>query len=801
MKNKILVGFLGAAVLIMTFSSVSGSGQMNKLGFVENSNVQYKYTITYNTDDIIFKKMMGYDIVEIKDGSFLNLVGRPMLPTSEIKIALTKDIIVEQVNIIGTTTKTIDGDYMIFPSQPPQHTDLSEKNTDFVKPNSEVYKSSQIYPSKIVNFLYQTDLAGQPIAVLQICPLQYIPSEKQLILHTSITFEINGKLGYVCGDYLPKNISNHDKTAYYTMIKDMVINPADVKLKTRDNGPQTLGVGGGDYDYVIITQSSWTDDFLPLVDWKTKKGIPATTVTTDWIYSEYSGSSNPAKIRAFVQDAHNNWGTTYFLLGGDTNTVPYHTFSNSVGSVPSDTYYADYDSDWICEVHVGRASVRSTSAINTFINKIFTYEQNPPLTNYAKRIGLFGFDLYTYGSGEGEDCKEDIDSLYVPAGWDITKVYDSYSGDHETAVKNAINNGQNLLNHIDHSSDDFMGTGYINHGWGLYNSDMDNLYNGNKQSIFYSIGCDACHYDTTTCIAEHFVQNSNGGGVAFIGNSRYGWYSPTYDDYYSLRFDRYFFRSLFNQNHYKLGEAFSDHKNDVSMSDNTYKYIFQELTLLGDPELPIWTENPVSIDSVTYPNPITTGTQSFTVTVMNGGSPVTGALVCLQKDTEVYEYGTTNSNGEITFTIAPIISGTMDVTVTKHNYLPWEGTCTVTAGGNPPVPDVKINGQSNPPDYPYGTTITVTVSLDPGSYAGVTHDWWIKGVKNYTIIWWWKYPGQWKKSSTPILAIQYKLIPINNYVIFSGVLSRGHYEFTFAVDAPDGIYQGTYSDTVDITIY
>ena len=53
--------------------------------------------------------------------------------------------------------------------------------------------------------------------------------------------------------------------------------------------------------------------------------------------------------------------------------------------------------------------------IRSFIDKVLTYEKNPPLTGYAKRASLFGFDLYEPESGEGENCKMDIDSLYIPS--------------------------------------------------------------------------------------------------------------------------------------------------------------------------------------------------------------------------------------------------------------------------------------------------------------------------------------------------------------------------------------------------
>jgi len=612
---------------------------------------------------------------------FINEIGKPMLPAKEIKVALPAGMEVTQVKVTDTSSVDIKGKYTIFPAQPPQHTDVSLENIAFIEPDFETYNSMNSYPSKLVEYVHQTDLAGQAMAVIKLYPVQYVPYAEKLTFHNLIQFIIEGKEGYECGDYLPKDTSIEVIETYKQMIQEMVINPEDVELKVGDNSAQPTGVPPGDYDYVIITQDSWVDDFQPLADWKTKKGIPANIVTTDWIYSEYSGS-NQQKIRSFVIDAHDEWGTIYFLLGGDTNVIPYQTKYISGDNIPTDTYYGDYDDDWTCEVYIGRAPVQSTGTwgIETFVDKVLTYEKDPPLSDYGKTAAFFGFDLYTYGSNEGEGCKQGIRNLYFPSGWTYRTEYDSESGTHYTDVLNYLNQGNNLVNHIDHSDTDFMGTGYTNHGQGMDTNDAKSRTNGDRQSIIYTIGCWACDYPDSECIAEGFVRNPNGGGIAFVGNSRYGWYSPYNSDYYSLRYDRYFFRSLFDQNHYKLGECFSDHKNDAYQSDDTYRYVFTELTLLGDPELPIWTEDPNEISDVDYPGSIGGGTQSFTVTVTDGGNPVSGVLVCVQKDDEIYETKTTNSNGEASFTITPVTQGTLDVTVTKHNYLPWEGTATVTEG-------------------------------------------------------------------------------------------------------------------------
>jgi hypothetical protein len=672
------------------------------------------YTLTFSENNLSFDTHLGYDIVTLSEGAVTTELGKPMLPIKNVKIALPQDMKITGIQVVSLKQKTIEGAYLLCPTQPSLRSDETEDEIQFVQPDKKTYQSNQIYPTQYIELNGQDDLAGQSIAEVTIYPLHYIPAQQKLFTMTSITFTIEGTTGYVCGDYLSNHISDNNKKIYQQMIEQMVINPEDVVLRTAQT-PQSAGVEPGNYDYVIITQDSWVSAFQPLADWKTKKGIPATIVSTTWIYN-YGGYSGDevSKIRAFTQDVYNTWGTTFILLGGDVDVVPchYRTFSTvDPDPVPNDVYYADFDSDWVCEVNIGRASVTGTGSgtgsIGNFINKILTYEKNPPLTNFAKKAGLYGFDLDS--STEAELCKIYIDNTFIPSSWTMTNVYDSQSGDHRVNVIASLNAGQNLMNHADHSGSDFMGTGYVNHGIGLGNSDMDQLTNGVKQGILYSMGCDPAAFDVSDCIAEHFVQNSNGGGLAFIGNSRYGWYYVGSTNTLSMGYDIEFFRSIFQNNQYKLGAAFSDHKNNGVESSQVSKYCYTELTLLGDPELPIWTENPIST-TVSHPTTAPVGSSTFTVTVTSGKSPVNQAYVCLWKGIDVYLTGTTNSTGQITFTINPSSPGTMYVTVTKQNYLPYEGSAIIQGGtGNPPQKPATPTGPANAAtniEYTYSTSTT-----------------------------------------------------------------------------------------------
>ncbi|MDH5187013.1 MAG: T9SS type A sorting domain-containing protein [candidate division WOR-3 bacterium] len=70
------------------------------------------------------------------------------------------------------------------------------------------------------------------------------------------------------------------------------------------------------------------------------------------------------------------------------------------------------------------------------------------------------------------------------------------------------------------------------------------------------------------------------------------------------------------------------------------------------------------------------------------------AIVCLYKEGDVFETRPTNTDGRAVFFISPH-PGTMHVTVTKHDYGPYEGTCLVMGE------DAGSLVQSEPISYPF----------------------------------------------------------------------------------------------------
>jgi hypothetical protein len=638
--------------------------------FSENT-YQVRHSIEFSKDQLSFDRFMGYDVVRLVEGSHLAEPGRPMLPSREIKIALPEGMRVTGIRVLNTETEEIPGKFDIFPAQVPKEIGLPEKDSDFVEPDMNIYSSELPYPLDVAEFIHQTDLAGQGMAVVLLYPLQYVPSQKRLLFHNDITLEILGVGGYRCGDYLSPNISERGRSTYEKMVEGLVQNPEDVRLCTAFKSGTSMLPPGGPFDHVIITSTSFASYFQPLVDWHTQKGVKDTVISTGWIYSSYSGSNDQEKIRSFVSDAYSVWGTSYFLLGGEHSTVPFEYRLYYSQESPGDQYYADFDDDWAHEAFVGRATVANSTEINTFIDKVLKYEKDPPRTNYALDALLIGMD---YDADTHVEFLKGHVNYYLPSRFNVTRVYDSYDGNHRTDVLNALNAGQNLVNHADHSYIEYMGTGDRNHGWGIVSSDVDDLNNDGQLSVIVTPGCHPNHMDYNDCIAEHFViHNPNQGAVAFNGNARSGWYYS--GDPYSLSnaLDREWWISLLERNKYNLGQTIADAKNYFPSGSPGEKQCEWTFNLLGEPEMPLWTDNPDSFD-VTHPDTLPPGTSSFTVHVEDAVYHFTVylAYVCLWKAGDVYEAGYTNTSGEITFTPSPCSAGSVYVTVTKRDYLPYQ---------------------------------------------------------------------------------------------------------------------------------
>ena len=131
----------------------------------------------------------------------------------------------------------------------------------------------------------------------------------------------------------------------------------------------------------------------------------------------------------------------------------------------------------------------------------------------------------------------------------------------------------------------------------------------------------------------------------------------------------------------------------------------------------------------------------------------------------------------------------------------WTGV-TDTFVLDPPAPDIKVNGQDDDFSAPQGTPLTLTLSLDPASRVDNPYDWGIVAAKNSVSYFWWRWPGNWINSPLPRRVLQIGLIPVNGYPLATNaVLPAATWTFAFALGAMNNSYEGSYQDSITVTLY
>ncbi|MEO0075095.1 MAG: C25 family cysteine peptidase, partial [candidate division WOR-3 bacterium] len=532
--------------------------------------------------------------------------------------------------------------------------------------------------------------------------------------------------------------------------------------------------------YLIITHDNFYNAIQPLAEWKHKKGVPTKVVKL----SEIGATADSiARIKNYIVNAYNTWNPApqYVLLVGNAN------FIKTEGPNYYDDYYGNMTGNYLMEISVGRIHCANNTQCSTQVAKILGYERTPYLADtlwYKKGTFVIREDYAGYPPINSDtiywnnlryirDFWSDANYVQIDS---LTKNF----GNNSTDVINAISNGRAYVV--------YRGQG-VTYWWSPFDAvDPNSMTNGFRLPVVVSATCATMSLASSNYYGDRFVNGGNPtvpkGAVAFLGTTQ----SASGDGLARVRgtVATGFFRSIFKDNVYCLGDAFRrakfilDSIGTVSPPPNTFPYNstrYREWNLLGDPELNLWTGIPrpmnVTCDSIIYSGP-----QSYTVVVKDGITPINNALVCvMMNDTVIYQYGYTNSAGTITFSINPTTTGNMSVTVTAHNYIPFEKNVSVIPGGlahdvgivsivqpigtitagSSIIPKVKIKNYGSyqetfPVTFKIGVVYNQTipsVTLNANDTITVSFPSWIAVFGNYTAM---AYTGlstdQWRNNDT-----------------------------------------------------
>jgi hypothetical protein len=433
--------------------------------------------LTYREKDLTFDTRDGYDRIGLAGARWTGEPGHPQLPAVPVRIGLPGRARVQEVRAVTGGDFVVGDDYRIWPAQVPVRLGETPR---FVPPGEEVYGSGELYPAVGARYVGSGTIDGATVCDVMLYPLRWSPVSGRLILHRRIEVEVfYSRTGTAPGDR---------PSALGDLVGSLVENPGLECVRRRVSDVRRLALSGDDVDYLIITGDALVSAFEPLADWKRKKGLPAAVVTTGNVASGYTGSDLQEKIRNCIIDHHDNYGTTWVLLGGDVDVVPdrkaYVPLSDKP-YIPCDLYYSDLDGNWnedgdlywgehpadgvdmYADVYVGRAPVSSLSEAEDFVAKVLTYEGIGDLKRDYQTDFLFAGEVL-WGDPEdpeGPDytdagvAKDLVDSLYVAPGFDVEKLYESEGGLDRAALVAGLESGKGIINILCHGQYTSISTG------------------------------------------------------------------------------------------------------------------------------------------------------------------------------------------------------------------------------------------------------------------------------------------------------------------------------------------------------
>ncbi len=672
-------------------------------------------SVAFSASDLTLSRAGEYDVVDLKGFPALIEPGAPRVPRVVELVSIPAGAEPTGVELVTAEWQTV-GQYRLAPAQPDQPLPMPGRVFEprLFPPDPSIYSSAETYPKEPVRQLEFGTLGGYRIAFVELRPVRWVPATGELQLAARLVYRL--KYEQQGRDNLVPSV--RQKALYGKLVREMVVNPRDVAANAPAVGRTVVTMlPPGEYDYVVISEPPLDTVFARLAAWKTLKGVPATVVTRSWISANYSGYDLPDKFRNFIIDAYQTWGTQYVLLGGAAdhkttgqNILPGRDawyITQGVGyypdedTIPCDLYFGGLDGTWdynnnhvygeradradmLSEVFVGRASVNNVAQAQNFVAKTLSYEQNPPAGYLCKML----LPTAILWSSYNERPMQESIARMTPTNWQDSRLYERTSTLSRQAMRDSMNSGFGLGHWVGHGDENgiYMGSSpYLN------SSDADALTNGAKQGIHASIACFTGAWDEVPggdCFAEHLMNRAGGGSVGMAMNSRYGYgaYVSGYVPGPSERLDTVFFARILDHDEYHAGQALAFSRGFWSpYADSGGRYDMQrfciyELNLFGDPELSVWTREPVAL-SATHAGVIALGNNvPYQVTVTDPSTaPVESALVLLWKGNEVYTRARTNSSGQVTLLVSTQTPGPMLLSVSARNHSVLVDTVRVIA--------------------------------------------------------------------------------------------------------------------------
>jgi len=643
-SNKIIFTLLIASSILFSQDEIRKS--LNGFSNLDDDRIHFSLD-SYELKDVTidgqtFKKPV------IPFGGLKSDEGDPSLPTitTFYQVAPNKSYAIN-VNVISSEwVNNID----ILPHQTWER--LSDETSDLFKRNIELYTSDMKYPEnqgEVSNTFVFRDI---PVVKASITPFKYYPLSRRLEIITSADIEL-----IEVDEIEPVQTPDQISRVFEPLYEALVVN---YNRSTNDDDYQRPSIL-----YILPSNSSNLMANLEILfNWRHRSGYVVNYVSTST-----TGNSS-SSIKNYISNAYSTWDDPpeYIALVGDANgsySIPTYFESLSSYNGEGDHPYSQLvGNDILPEVIIGRLSFSSTTELATIINKTVQYESNPYLSqNWFHSASLVGD-----ASTSGVSCvitSENIKELMEYHGYDDVRTI--YNSPFPSQMVADLNAGLTFFNYRG-----YYGVSGFNSG------NINSLSNGFKLPIATVITCGTGSFSSGTSLSETFVRAGTPtqpkGAVASIGTATIGTHTM-----FNNAVDMGFYYGVFVDKLETAGAALARGKLNLYLNypdnPNDWVTIFTHWNnLIGDPALQMWTDTPQSF-TVTHENIISSGTNFYDVEVTNYfNEPVENAFVTILKGNDIiFESGYTDINGRVTLPVGSTLSGGVNLTVIKRNFIPYQG--------------------------------------------------------------------------------------------------------------------------------
>lgn len=644
--------------------------------------------------------------------------GKASLP-SHIDLVIIPSGATPSIQLINVDT-AVYNNFLVYPALLPASDEYGATEPEFVF-DSSFYASGAFYPSSPVVLREVISYKGFDIALIEVFPIQYLPSARKLYVHSEISYKVN---------FTQSNsfITNQNASAEaLKILPNYVINNQNLKIEIQQY-INNLSIINTDPNYLIITHPDYKDAADSLAEWKRQMGFKPEIITS----SNWTSSS----ITAAIQDRYQNYTPTpdYFVILGDNDKVPGQVINYGGATYATDLYYGcmDGSNDFVPDMAFGRISVINPAQAMMVVKKIINYEKYPIVDSVFYSTGLNCAYFQHAGNGYAErrfaQTSEEIRNHIVSYGYNVERVYKTGSSvnplywnngyysagesipnylkkpsfawnGNASNINSNINEGRFFVFHRDHG---------MSSGWGdpyYTSSNVNTLVNGNKLPIVFSVNCLTGKYMDAECFAEKFLRMPNGGAVGVFGHGEvsYSGYNdglalglvdaiwsnpglvPTFsgsggvtNPTLSAHTNLYRLGDIKNQGLIRMIETWGGNTADI-------KYTHELLNYFGDPAMEIFTAQPVPIYAMAN-DTIDCHTDTL-LSISNCSFDGMATLVC---DGELIAKADI-VNGSALLLFNTISGNNATLTITGHNKIPLIKDIIIIGG----CPKARFTAQSD----------------------------------------------------------------------------------------------------------